>query len=121
MRKGLTVDEVGLHADRLRLWGEFNTAWLSIFQRQKDMLESGQRVQLPQSLISRDFISKMARDLVRMCDGIEKHGLIDYQCGVAEERIMQGLFLLLVSTFAPYPPLTPYPSIHQALFFAYLT
>jgi len=79
---------VGLHADRIRLWGEFNTAWLSIFQKQKDMLESGQRLQSSQTLMSQDFINKMAKDLIRMCDSIEKHGLVDYQYGVAEEQII---------------------------------
>ncbi|KAG0648503.1 hypothetical protein D0Z07_5418 [Hyphodiscus hymeniophilus] len=88
---GLTVDEIALHADRVRLWGEFNTAWLSIFQRQKDMLDAGQRIQQPQSLMSQEFISKMAKDLIRMCDLIEKHGLVDYQYGVAEEQIMNVL------------------------------
>ncbi|KAH8821689.1 hypothetical protein F5884DRAFT_98538 [Xylogone sp. PMI_703] len=88
---GLTVDEVGLHGDRIRLWGEFNTAWLSIFQKQKDMLESGQRIQPPQSLISTGFITKMAKDLIRLCDAIEKHGLVDYQYGVEEERIINIL------------------------------
>ena len=88
--KGLTVDEVSLHADRIRLWGEFNNAWLAIFQRQTDMLESGQRIQHPQNLITQDFINKMAKDLIRMCDSIEKHGLVDYQYGVAEEQIIMG-------------------------------
>lgn len=86
--KGLTVDEVTLHGDRIRLWGEFNTAWLSIFQKQKDILESGHRVQPPQSIISQEFISAMAKDLIRLCDAVEKHGLVDYQYGVAEEQIM---------------------------------
>ncbi|CZR58910.1 uncharacterized protein PAC_08802 [Phialocephala subalpina] len=88
---GLTVDEVALHADRIRLWGEFNTAWLSIFQKQKDMLETGQRIQHPQSLMTQDFINKMAKDLIRMCDAVEKHGLVDYQYGVAEEQIIMIL------------------------------
>lgn len=85
---GLTVDEVNLHADRIRLWGEFNTAWLGIFQKQKDMLQAGQRIQHPQSLMTQDFINKMAKDLIRMCDAVEKHGLVDYQYGVAEEQII---------------------------------
>lgn len=88
---GLTVDEVALHSDRIRLWGEFNTAWLSIFQKQKDMLESGQRIQHPQTLMTQEFINKMAKDLIRMCDAVEKHGLVDYQYGVAEEQIIMIL------------------------------
>jgi len=85
------LDEVALHSDRIRLWGEFNTAWLSIFQKQKDMLESGQRIQHPQTLMTQEFINKMAKDLIRMCDAVEKHGLVDYQYGVAEEQIIMIL------------------------------
>jgi hypothetical protein len=88
--QGLTVDEVALHSDRIRLWGEFNTAWLSLFQKQKDILESGQRIQHSQSLMTQEFISKMAKDLIRMCDAVEKHGLVDYQYGVAEEQIIMS-------------------------------
>ncbi|KAL2067845.1 hypothetical protein VTL71DRAFT_15943 [Oculimacula yallundae] len=88
---GLTVDELALKSDRLRLWGEFNTAWLSIFQKQKDMLEARQQLQFGQSLMTQDAINKMAKDLIRMCDAIEKHGLVDYQYGVAEEQIMMIL------------------------------
>ncbi|TAQ90436.1 hypothetical protein B7494_g1270 [Chlorociboria aeruginascens] len=85
---GLTSDEKSLHNERLRLWGEFNTAWLSIFQRQQDMLESRQRIQAPQSLMTQAYINRMAKDLIRLCDAIEKDGLVDYQYGVAEEQII---------------------------------
>lgn len=88
------MDEVTLHSDRIRLWGEFNTAWLSIFQKQKDMLESGQRIQHPETLMTQEFIKKMAKDLIRMCDAVEKHGLVDYQYGVAEEQIIISKFFL---------------------------
>ncbi|POS86189.1 hypothetical protein EPUL_002655 [Erysiphe pulchra] len=88
---GLTVDEVSLHADRIRLWGEFNSAWLGIFQKQKDLLQSSVRIMPPQSLIPRDFVSKMAKNLIRMCDMVEKYGLVDYQLGVAEEQIINIL------------------------------
>ena len=84
---------MALHTDRIRLWGEFNTAWLGIFQKQKDMLEAGQRIQHPQSLMTQDFINRMAKDLIRMCDAVEKHGLVDYQYGVAEEQIIISTLL----------------------------
>jgi hypothetical protein len=54
------------------------------------MLQSGQRVQHPQSLMTQEFINKMAKDLIRMCDAVEKHGLVDYQYGVAEEQIIMS-------------------------------
>jgi hypothetical protein len=94
--QGLTVDEPALHSDRISLWGEFNTAWLSLFERQKDMLKSQQRIQPPQTLITQDFIKKMAKDLIRMCDDVEKHGLVDYQYGVAEEGIIRSKFLFKI-------------------------
>jgi hypothetical protein len=56
------------------------------------MLESGQRIQHPQSLMTQVFIHKMAKDLIRMCDSIEKHALVDYQYGVAEEQIVMGKY-----------------------------
>ncbi|CAK7208306.1 hypothetical protein SCUCBS95973_000057 [Sporothrix curviconia] len=33
----------------------------------------------------------MARELVRLCDGVERFGLVDYDYGVWEERIMAVL------------------------------
>lgn len=54
------------------------------------MLESGQRISRPHTLMTRDFINKMANDLIRMCDAIEKHALVDYQYGVEEEQIIMG-------------------------------
>ena len=32
----------------------------------------------------------LGRELVRLCDGIEKFGLVDYQMGVAEDQIIEG-------------------------------
>ncbi|THV46894.1 hypothetical protein BGAL_0351g00010 [Botrytis galanthina] len=88
---GLTVDETALHADRIQLWNEFNAAWLSIFTRQHDFLESGQRKQEQQTLMSLDFINKMGTNLTRLCDSVEKYGLVDYQYGVGESQIIDIL------------------------------
>lgn len=63
-------------------------------QKQKDMLESGQRIRLPHSLVSQDFIKKMVNELHGLCDGIAKHGLVDYQYGVAENNITTGKLLM---------------------------
>ena len=56
------------------------------------MLEAGQRT----GLITQEFINKMAKDLIRMCDAVEKHGLVDYQYGVAEEQIMESKFVRIL-------------------------
>lgn len=76
---------------RLKLWEEFNNCWLGLFQKQFDMVEdmktTGHRPQAPQSIIEYDFIEKMGSKLVKNCDNMEKHGLVDYQMGVWEEEI----------------------------------
>jgi hypothetical protein len=84
------VDDRNHHADRLKMWTDFNHAWLGILQRQKDMLESGQQPQRSQSLVTKDGLEKMGRELVRLCDGVERFGLVDYEYGVWEERIVAG-------------------------------
>lgn len=33
-------------------------------------------------------LERLSSELVRLCDSVEKHGLVDYQMGVAEEDIM---------------------------------
>lgn len=98
---GLTNDDQYLHSDRIKLWNEFNTAWLAVLQKQKDMtlefIETGHHPRLPQSMISTEFLERMAKDLVRFCDGIEKFGLVDYQYGVGEEDIMNSKFTWIFS------------------------
>lgn len=85
---GLTSDDQNLHDERIKLWNDFNHAWLAMFQRQKEMMESGQQLQRGQSLVPQDGLQKMGKDLVRLCDSIERHGLVDYQYGVWEEQII---------------------------------
>lgn len=51
---------------------------------------SGAQLQRSQSLISLDDLQKMGRELIRLCDSVERFGLVDYDFGVWEERIMDG-------------------------------
>ncbi|KAI0913370.1 hypothetical protein F4823DRAFT_65523 [Ustulina deusta] len=88
---GLTGDDEALYQDRVKLWRDFNHAWLSLCQKQKDMLESGLPPQRGQSLVSEEYLRKMGQEIVRLCNGIERHGLVDYECGVWEELIIDIL------------------------------
>jgi hypothetical protein len=92
---GLVRDDETHYAQRLKLWEEFNTCWLSTLQKQKamtqEMINSGQRPQPPQTLIDYDTLEKMGTQLVKNCDNMEKHGLVDYQMGVWEEEIIAML------------------------------
>ncbi|KAG7403737.1 hypothetical protein Forpe1208_v016137 [Fusarium oxysporum f. sp. rapae] len=84
---GLNLDDTNLHADRIQLWNDFNHAWLGLGQRQIDLMTSSQQLSRMQSLVSKPMIKKMGNELVRLCDGIERHGLVDYQYGVWEDQI----------------------------------
>jgi hypothetical protein len=95
---GLARDNQDLHAERLKLWNEFNVCWLSILQKQKemtqDMLRGGQRPTPPQTLIPENYLEKMGDDLVALGNKIEHHGLVDYEMGVWEDQILAGASLL---------------------------
>ncbi|KAG4267457.1 hypothetical protein FPRO04_12895 [Fusarium proliferatum] len=84
---GLHLDGTNLHADRIQLWNDFNHAWLGLGQRQIDLMTSSQPLSRTQSLVPKAMIKKMGNELVRLCDGIERHGLVDYQYGVWEDQI----------------------------------
>jgi hypothetical protein len=94
---GLVRDDETHYQQRLKLWEEFNTCWLATLQKQKAMTQevvnTGQRPQPPKSLIDYDFLEKMGTQLVKNCDNMEKHGLVDYQMGVWEEEIVASQYL----------------------------
>lgn len=95
---GLTRDDDNLHDERIRLWDEFNRAWLTTLQTQYDMtqdsMRSGGHSGQPATMHSQN-LETLSRELVRLCDSVEKHGLVDYQMGVAEEEIMDLLLRCL--------------------------
>jgi hypothetical protein len=75
------------------MWNDFNTCWMAVLQKQKDMtrqmLETGRSPRRRYSLMAEPFLEKLGRELVRLCDGMERHGLVDYQMGVWEEEIIE--------------------------------
>jgi hypothetical protein len=88
------VDNESLQEERIALWRDFNHAWLALCLKQKDMAESSpppQRSQ--QQLLSEQQLKKMGDELVQLCNIIERHGLVDYEYGVWEERIIDSMCL----------------------------
>lgn len=85
-----------MHDDRIRLWDEFNRAWLATLQAQYEISEewirANQPLREPRSIMTQQNLETLSRELVRLCDSVEKHGLVDYQMGVAEEEIMDREF-----------------------------
>ena len=102
LAKGLITDRREVYGDvyeeRLKLWNEFNLCWECLLQRQKDntqqMIDSGQSPRSPQSLLDKSFLTRMGDELVRLCDDVEQHGLVDYEMGVAEELIVSSTYPL---------------------------
>ncbi|OJJ43770.1 hypothetical protein ASPZODRAFT_135791 [Penicilliopsis zonata CBS 506.65] len=88
---GILRDDQLLHSDRLRLWNDFNICWLALGQRQKEMTQSLFETGCAPSaagLLDSVSLENMGKDLIRLCDQLEQHGLVDYQMGVWEEEIL---------------------------------
>lgn len=72
----------------MEVWKSLNCAWLGLLQRQKDGLESKQEILHPQTLMTKESLIKMGKQLIRLCDLIECKGLVDYEYGMWEEYII---------------------------------
>lgn len=53
-------------------------------------------------MITEENAQKMMDDLVRLCDNIERYGLVDYQYGVWEEQIAASKFIMNVTRSLTY-------------------
>lgn len=51
---------------------------------------TGQAPLPPREIIRVDMLERMGRELIALCDSMERHGLVDYQMGVWEEEILGG-------------------------------
>ncbi len=85
-------------------------------------MEAGQQLQRGQTLVPQEGLQKMGKDLVRLCDSIERHGLVDYQYGVWEEQIIASmcgscflLFPLFLARIAGLLTTTRYVVLEECL------
>ncbi|KAJ5734761.1 hypothetical protein N7533_013164 [Penicillium manginii] len=88
---GILRDDHILYHDRLQLWNDFNLCWLAVCQKQKDLFQdlvTTGHSPAHTSLIGRDQLEAMGKDLIHLCDQLEQHGLVDYQLGIWEEEIL---------------------------------
>ena len=92
----LTKDNQAIHGERLRLWRDFNYCWLAYLTRQLDdsrrILARGQSLAPGQRVLSKAALQNLGDELTKLCDGLEKAGLVDYEMGVWEEEIINCLF-----------------------------
>jgi hypothetical protein len=96
---GLFRDQAEAYSDRLQLWNDFNICWLSLCQKQKDLTSqpptdaeaaaSTQPGSEP-TVMTASMMEDLGEQLIRLCDKLEPHGLVDYQMGIWEEEILSG-------------------------------
>lgn len=91
---GLDRDDKRQYKDRLKLWDTFNHCWLTVLYSQHKttqiMVQTGQQLPPGQSILDSGDLETLGQEIVQLCDSIDKTGLIDYQMGVAEERIVDS-------------------------------
>jgi hypothetical protein len=98
---GLHQDEQNPQFEPIQVWRDFNHCWLALGQKQKDLTEDAIRYRLSDSsILPAETISAMVDELVRLCDSIEQHGLVDYDRGVWEEEII-AVFMQCLDLLGP--------------------
>ena len=104
LRATAQLTEPGLHQDEhnpqfepIQVWRDFNHCWLALGQKQKDQTEEAIRYHLSEStVLPAETIIAMIDELIRLCDSVEQHGLVDYDRGVWEEEIVLRRKYLIV-------------------------
>ncbi|GKU08131.1 hypothetical protein FLAG1_07436 [Fusarium langsethiae] len=92
---GLNIDDTNLHAHRIQLRNDLNDAWLELGKQQIKLMNPNQQLSTSQSLLSKAMVKRTGNNLIQLCDGIEPHGLVDYQYGVREDLIIADLEYIL--------------------------
>lgn len=67
------------------------------------MIQTNQALREPRSIMDVPTLERLCKELVTLCDSVERHGLVDYQMGVSEEEIMECEFFLRYSPDVMFP------------------
>lgn len=95
-RLNLTQDPLDTTAnqEKREQLSNFNNCFMAALQKQKDLLkarQSGQQLNPSHHLIDERRLSDMGDRIVSLCNGVEKHGMVDYELGIWEEEIISML------------------------------
>lgn len=69
------------------MWRNFNHLWLGMLQLQKDIFLKEDPSGL--SDMTLELVTKVGNDFVNLCSNMEPHGLVDYEYGVWEDRLIE--------------------------------
>lgn len=76
---------------RLMWWRLFNLAWAGLFQKQKERYSLPGGIQNPQTLMRYDDMVIMGDEIVLLADHLESFGVVDWDNGLAERRIVDSI------------------------------
>ena len=89
---GLTHDVEETRKQRLEFWHLSNTAWLSALEKHLEMSNGvlDGKPGVDQTLLNGALLEEMGDTLIDLCDSLARYGLVDYQIGMEEEKIIKG-------------------------------
>ena len=103
LRLELTKDDKNLYKDQLDFWKQFNNCWLAFLIRQLQNSQARRKRGQPLSggltVLSKHNIEALGDELIRLDDGLQNTGLINYQMGVWEDEIIDGKQIIVIRMF----------------------
>ncbi|KAK9376642.1 uncharacterized protein V1513DRAFT_429951 [Lipomyces chichibuensis] len=92
---GLADDNSLPYDCRLQFWRLFNRSWIGVISRNWLMSGGGTAVAQGPTSLTRQQLEDMAELVISLSDNIQRYGLVDYEMGVWEERILDGIQCML--------------------------
>ncbi|KAK9484039.1 hypothetical protein V1527DRAFT_484292 [Lipomyces starkeyi] len=88
---GLADDNSLPYDCRLQFWRLFNRSWIGVISRNWLMSGGGTTVAQGPTSLTRQQLEDMAQLVISLSDNVQRYGLVDYELGVWEERILDGM------------------------------
>ncbi|KAK9235195.1 hypothetical protein V1525DRAFT_410676 [Lipomyces kononenkoae] len=88
---GLADDRSLPYDTRLQFWRLFNRSWIGVISRNWLMSGGGMTVAQGPTSLTRQQLEEMAELVISLSDNVQRYGLVDYEVGVWEEHILEGM------------------------------
>ncbi|KAK9242939.1 hypothetical protein V1506DRAFT_33717 [Lipomyces tetrasporus] len=88
---GLADDSSLPHDSRLQFWRLFNRSWIGVISRNWLVAGGGTTSAQGPTSLTRRQLEEMAELVISLSDNVQRYGLVDYEMGVWEERILYGM------------------------------
>ncbi|KAK9363490.1 hypothetical protein V1504DRAFT_170050 [Lipomyces starkeyi] len=92
---GLADDNSLPYDCRLQFWRLFNRSWIGVISRNWLMSGGGTTVAQGPTSLTRQQLEDMAELVISLSDNVQRYGLVDYELGVWEELILDGIQCML--------------------------